>query len=744
MKIKGKLNIDNVGSETNISNLGIDIEGNVVYGVNSGIINEYWTAGTGIYSGSAIITIVNKNNGGISTGNHSIAEGYKTTSTGIASHSEGSETIAERNYSYAEGYQTTASGNYSHAEGGLTMATNSYSHSEGNYTSAIGILSHAEGYYTIANAENTSHAEGGNTKAGGNNSHSQNFHTTANAPSSHSEGYLTSTNGFYSHIGGRGFSSSFPLKIHGFGGFNHSQKTDNNISYGNIIGENSAILGGINGSISSSAIRSVVLGGSAILGTVADTVYVPNLNIDNTTQGVQSLQYYLGIDSSGKVIRGTDVTDSYATNLNFNTSSNILTIGGIGSFVTLTEDLSYLDNNTNYYLSTVLLSTTTNILTFEVTGAANQTVNLTYLKKWVAGSNTYSILTEGNKASGGAAAGTYSVAEGYQTSADGNYSHAEGRETFASSYSHSEGYRTSADGNYSHAENRDTTADGNYSHAEGYQTTASGDYSHAEGSFTTASSSYSHSEGYRTIASNVGSHAGGKGYNVAYQIRANGNASFNHSMVGNLKNSYTSGNASAILGGYNNTINTGAHYSVIIGGYNNTINTNIQRSVILGGNGITAAYSDTVYVPNLFLFGSFNQYGSVPTTFLALNNTTKKVEIKVAGNWTNILFNSYWGNYGSTYATCQSMISFDNTVFLKGLARSDGGGLVIGDSTTNIGTITTAHRPLKTKIFTTMQNGTARVVTITTDGKITLSTAVPSGSGAARHWASLEEIKYRR
>lgn len=72
-----------------------------------------------------------------------------------------------------------------------------------------------------------------------------------------------------------------------------------------------------------------------------------------------------------------------------------------------------------------------------------------------------------------------------------------------------EGYNTTASGDYSHAEGASTTASGNRSHAEGYLCTASSGNSHAEGNNTTASGTHSHSEGDNTIASGIGSHAGG-------------------------------------------------------------------------------------------------------------------------------------------------------------------------------------------------------------------------------------------
>jgi hypothetical protein len=66
-----------------------------------------------------------------------------------------------------------------------------------------------------------------------------------------------------------------------------------------------------------------------------------------------------------------------------------------------------------------------------------------------------------------------------------------------------------AEGNYSHAEGSDTYAQGNYSHAEGDNTAAWGTASHAEGGgATTAYGDYSHAEGYG-VAAGWGQHAQG-------------------------------------------------------------------------------------------------------------------------------------------------------------------------------------------------------------------------------------------
>lgn len=112
-----------------------------------------------------------------------------------------------------------------------------------------------------------------------------------------------------------------------------------------------------------------------------------------------------------------------------------------------------------------------------------------------------------------------SHAEGRMTVADGVASHAEGDETQASDkWSHAEGYMSLSEGIASHAEGQHTTASGDYSHAEGNSTVASGLNSHAEGLATTAGAANAHAEGQGTVTKEVGGHVAGK-YNA---VVANG------------------------------------------------------------------------------------------------------------------------------------------------------------------------------------------------------------------------------
>lgn len=80
--------------------------------------------------------------------------------------------------------------------------------------------------------------------------------------------------------------------------------------------------------------------------------------------------------------------------------------------------------------------------------------------------------------------------------------------------SDAEGWHTTASGNYSHAEGLSTTASNHCSHAEGVSTVASGESSHAEGVGAVAFGDYSHARGYNTITNNTCETASGK-YNVS-------------------------------------------------------------------------------------------------------------------------------------------------------------------------------------------------------------------------------------
>ena len=319
----------------------------------------------------------------VAIGGGSHAEGIETTATtgyffGVvgASHAEGYRTISSGGHSHAEGVSTTASDYASHAEGGLTIASGFVSHAEGFNTTASGRYSHAEGANSTASGDSShaeganstasgghSHAEGRNTTSIGNGSHAEGGFTTASGSYSHAEGFRTTASGIGSHSGGRGINSGNKIVASGDTSFVHFRQTTSsgNIgAYGDysvIIGGNdhnigtgstsSGIFAGSGNTISDDVLRTVVLGGGNITGTIDDTVYVPYLNINNIDND-DSLTQILSRDNSDGSIKYRDVSsiigaasaDTYVTgftydNINtftisdnsgntFNTSINVL------------------------------------------------------------------------------------------------------------------------------------------------------------------------------------------------------------------------------------------------------------------------------------------------------------------------------------------------------------------------------------------------------------------------------------
>lgn len=171
------------------------------------------------------------------------------------------------------------------------------------------------------------------------------------------------------------------------------------------------------------------------------------------------------------------------------------------------------------------------------------------------------------------ATGLGSHAEGYSTTASGDYGcHAEGNLSHASGFvTHAEGNLTKASETASHAEGGETEAKANYSHAEGYQTKAIGRQSHSEGGYTKAKGlrahaegegasadnlcavgDDSHTEGLFTQAQNYAEHAQGAA-NVSHKTAANAATTWqgdgNHTLhsIGNGRYTNTQSNAVEVM-----------------------------------------------------------------------------------------------------------------------------------------------------------------------------------------------------
>jgi hypothetical protein len=138
------------------------------------------------------------------------------------------------------------------------------------------------------------------------------------------------------------------------------------------------------------------------------------------------------------------------------------------------------------------------------------------------------------------ARGVNSHAEGQETESVGVNSHAEGYQTHANkNNSHAEGRITVADGESSHAEGNETQTTGKWSHAEGYMSFSEGIASHAEGQHTTATGDYSHAEGTSTCALYINAHAEGQGTTAgAANAHAEGQGTVTSEVGGHVAGKY--------------------------------------------------------------------------------------------------------------------------------------------------------------------------------------------------------------
>ena len=419
-----------------------------------------------------------------------------------------------------------------------SIVSGDYSVAYGQSTLATGTTSHAEGSYTEAHGD-SAHAEGRTAKAYGDFSHAEGHRQTiASGETSHAEGHAESINwGYISHAEGYDTRS--------LGEVSHAE------GYGTVASgihgshaEGRQTLASGNYSHSEGLSTSATTAGAHAAGykTLASGEYSQAGGYLSISSGDYSIAYGSGTTASGRFAH-TLGTDNTASGLCSHAEGDQNTASGENSHAE-----GYLTEATDF---------------------------AAHAEGWLS-----------------SATGQFSHAEGYNCSADGNGAHAEGNNSIAS---------TGGD----HAEGSTTTASGGAAHAEGTLTLASGQYSHAEGQSTIASYPFSHAQGFSTQASGYGSHAGGRAFgNVPFvgynRITAAGDASFIHfrkTLTGGTTGAY--GDYSAILGGINQNINTGAHSSGIFVGSANTINTNVERSVILGGGMITGTTNDTVYVPNL-------------------------------------------------------------------------------------------------------------------------------------------------
>jgi len=232
------------------------------------------------------------------------------------------------------------------------------------------------------------------------------------------------------------------------------------------------------------------------------------------------------------------------------------------------------------------------------------------------------------------ASGAFAIAIGPSSKSSGPFSISMGAgNTSSGSFSVALGLKNTASStnSYSLGENNISTNDdalclGNSNKATGVQSVAIGFLSYASGGNAFAGGS------------------GGVSGNDTTRLKASGNNTFNYSQVWpGFTGVGAAANNSAILGGINNSIQSGATTSAIIGGKINVITASAKNSVILGGNNLTANDSNSVYVQNLYAMGKINISGTLGIGTTVPNNyafaikgktiASDEITVKLYANW---------------------------------------------------------------------------------------------------------------
>lgn len=138
---------------------------------------------------------------------------------------------------------------------------------------------------------------------------------------------------------------------------------------------------------------------------------------------------------------------------------------------------------------------------------------------WINGSATGSVRT----INASRTIGTGAVAEGVDSEASGDYSHAEGCSTACGDFSHSEGEDTEANAKAAHAEGYLTEANGVASHAEGFNTTANHKSQHVFGEYNVLDTSTYPSTARGTYVEIVGKGTSNSARSNARTLDWNGN-----------------------------------------------------------------------------------------------------------------------------------------------------------------------------------------------------------------------------
>ena len=414
------------------------------------------------------------------------AEGLRSQALSSQAHAEGRDTIASGSYgSHAEGYKTQALSRYSHAEGRNTQAGTHNdadegglcAHAEGNSTKALGDYSHAEGTATEATGQH-SHAEGEGTQATGRNAHAEGFSTKATEPYTHAEGMASQANAESAHAEG--------ISTHANGTSSHAEGENTEATHRGAHAE--GYMSKASGQYSHSEGNTTQAIGHNSHSEGKET---QSQGGNSHTEGYLTVAVSENAHAEGKstIARGNQSHAEGESTSAIGTNSHT---EGIGTKAT--GDDAHAQG---YY--TIASGEHSNAIGYKTTasGKMSHAEGYSYKSSSEIEGDLYTVWKDLGKDT------AFTVAQGQG-------SHAEGRNTFAAgSYSHTEGRGTYTEGANSHAEGSVSQAIGPASHAEGLQSKAIGYYSHSEGAKTEAQGENSHSEGKQTVASGISSHAEG-------------------------------------------------------------------------------------------------------------------------------------------------------------------------------------------------------------------------------------------
>lgn len=427
------------------------------------------------------------------------------TGIGFRSVAVGSNNEASGSVSHAEGTGTTASGETSHAEGRDTTASGRAAHAEGLNTTASGVASHTEGFNTTASSD-YSHAEGMYTTASGKYSHAEGAGTTAASDYQHAQGKynIVDEEGKYAHIVGNGFSDALSNA--------HTLDWDGNAWFaGDVtVGEGNKKL-----ATEEYVDNHASAGGGA---TIIDVLELPTENIDENVfyrtlkatfvseQGFAGGTCYCveGLPTTGEPVTmdGQSVNAGY-----YNTAD-----GDVYGYLPSTL-ASAVGVPAGWYPFSTLASV------FGITWFGT-IVDIADCPE--VDGTSLGVLLEGDI--------WYYKYDWRSVNPIGW--HGEGKCAEVFNYS-----LNSARGSYSHAEGLETSASGFCCHAEGWQTVASADDAHAEGTKTVAASHAQHVQGQLNIVDDEGKylHIVGNGWNDersnAHTLDWDGNAWYSGSVT---------------------------------------------------------------------------------------------------------------------------------------------------------------------------------------------------------------------